>query len=218
MDRRLRIDAWFDLVCPWCWIGSRHLAAALGRLAAEAPGVQVEVAWHPVRLIPGVPPEGWPYVAFYERRLGGPEAVKARQAQVQAAAARAGLAIRFDRMTVFPDTAAAHRLLTVAAGQLQARALDALREALFETYFVHGGHLGDADTLAAVARAHGVDLARAPLPEALPAASDAAPVSGVPYFIFDHRFALSGAQPPEHLLAAMQACLREPEPAAPSMP
>ncbi len=215
MDNRLRIDAWFDLVCPWCWIGSRHLATALDRFAAEAPHVQVEVAWHPVRLIPGVPPEGWPYAAFYERRLGGPEAVKARQAQVQAAAARAGLAIRFDRMKVFPDTAAAHRLLAVAAGQLESRALDVLREALFETYFVHGGNLGDADTLVALARAQGVDLGQPPLPEALPDAPGEATVSGVPYFTFGHRFALSGAQPPEHLLAAMQACLRQPETASP---
>ena len=78
MVQRLRIDAWYDLVCPWCWIGRRHLDEALDWLAREAPGLAVNVTWHPVRLIPGVPAEGWPYAAFYERRLGGPEAVKAR--------------------------------------------------------------------------------------------------------------------------------------------
>lgn len=197
----LSVDVWFDLVCPWCWIGKHNLAQALERLRATDPGLQVDVAWHCVQLIPQTPPQGWPFDAFYEKRLGSREAVLARRAQVMEAASRAGAPIDYTRLTVFPNTAAAHRLLAAGKAQLAPAAFDALLTRLFEGYFTQGENLGDTDTLAAIAAAHGVDPAG-------PAAQDEpdmqAASQGVPFFVFNRAWAVSGAQPADVLWGAMR--------------
>lgn len=203
MTQPLRIDVYLDLICPWCWIGKRHLGVARTRLAELRPDVRIEVGWHSVQLIPDVPPQGWPYQAFYERRLGGPEAVRARQAQVQAAASQAGLSIRFERMETFPNTWQAHRLLAQAGPQLEPPAQEALLEALFEAYFVHGSNLSDPDTLEAMALAHGVNTSNSTGVDAPDVWGSTSGVSGVPLFVFNQRWALSGAQSPEALVSAM---------------
>lgn len=202
-DTRLAVDVWFDLICPWCWIGKHNLDQAIERLRETDPGVQVDVAWHGVQLIPHTPPEGWPFDAFYEQRLGSREAVLARRAQVQEAAGRAGAPIDYTRLKVFPNTAAAHGLLAAGKAQLAPEALDALLTRLFEGYFVRGENLGDSATLAAIAAAHGVDAEG-------PAAQDESEMqaaSGVPFYAFNRRLAVSGAQPAQLLWSAMRQAL-----------
>ena len=202
----VQIDVYFDLICPWCWIGKTHLDTARRQLAQWHPEVQVQLRWHSVQLIPQVPPQGWPYQAFYEHRLGGPEAVQTRRAQVQAAAARAGLTIHHEHIAVFPNTWRAHRLLTFTAQQHPDR-YEALLNALFEAYFVQGLDMGKDLVLAGLAQAHGVDAAPAEAFDAPPLWSMPGGANGVPLFVFNQQRAVSGAQPPEVLLAAMQACL-----------
>jgi hypothetical protein len=129
MRRILNVDVYIDLICPWCLIGKSHLRRALERLAETDPDVDVRVRWHSVQLAPDVAAEGWPFAEFYERRLGGREAAQARQAQVRAAAAQAGVSIDFSRISIFPNSAKAHRLLAVGAPQLVTRRRIALRPA-----------------------------------------------------------------------------------------
>ena len=203
--QHIRIDVWFDLICPWCWIGKRHLKDALASFNERHPDVGVAVHWHSVQLIPDVPPQGWPYKLFYEHRLGGSEAVRARQEQVQQAATRAGLRIHYDSLSVFPNTWQAHRLFCLAKQQLQPNQLDALLDDLFKAYFQDGCNLGDVIALNTLAKAHGLDLSHieeleTPATWTLPANQ-----SGVPFFIFDQTHALSGAQQPEALTSAMEA-------------
>ena len=211
MARTLRIDVAFDLICPWCWIGKRQLDQARERLVQSDPDVQLDMHWHSVQLIPQVPPEGWPFAAFYERRLGSPAAVRARQAQVLAAARRAGVAIDFSRIATFPNTAAAHRLLAHARVQLVPAAFEALLQRLFEGYFLQGENLGDAATLAAIAEVHGIAAtspADVPDESAEPALQA---VLGVPHFVFNGTLALSGAQPADALWAAMRQAVSDAE-------
>jgi predicted DsbA family dithiol-disulfide isomerase len=204
MASALRIDVFVELVCPWCLIGKRQLAMALERFARSDPHVQVQLHWRPVQLIAQVPAEGWPFAAFYLRRLGSAEAVRQRQAQVQAAAAQAGVDIDLTRIQRFPNTARAHRLIDFAAVQ-QPAAVDALLERLFDAYFRRGEDIGACETLLAIAQEIGLDVASArPWQEAPPRSPEPAPVTGVPLFVFDGRFALSGAQPPEALWSAMR--------------
>jgi predicted DsbA family dithiol-disulfide isomerase len=199
----LRVDVWFDLICPWCLIGKRQLQTALRRLAEEQPGVAVDLHWHGAQLIRDVPPEGWPFAAFYERRLGSPQAVRDRQAQVRAAAEQAGAVVDFERITTFPNTARAHQLLNAARPQLSASDFDALLERLLAAYFWRGEDLGDMSTLLAIAQAHGLstDALDPALDQPLPPASA---VPSVPFFIFNQRLALSGAQPADTLLRAIR--------------
>ena len=202
----VQVDVYFDLICPWCWIGKTHLDTARRLLAEQQPGVRVQLRWHSVQLIPQVPPQGWPYQAFYEHRLGGPDAVRARRAQVQAAAARAGLTIHHERIAVFPNTWRAHRLLACVGQQYPDRH-EALLNDLFEAFFVQGLDIGDDQVLVQLAQAHGVDSAVVDAFDAPPLWSMPDGANGVPLFIFNQRQAVSGAQPPEVLLATLQSCL-----------
>lgn len=194
------IDVWFDFVCPWCFIGHRHLQQALREWDGPTPSVR----WRGVSLIPDVPPGGLTFTAFYENRLGGPAAVQQRQAQVQAAAAAVGEAIAFDRITRFPDSSAAHRLYTLAQHQLDGRSADALMQRLFTAYFQRGEDIGNPLTLTAI----GLDahLPLEALSQALwaPDVPPPPPVQGVPFFQFQDSVALSGAQPAHVLLQAMR--------------
>ena len=205
-DATVRVDVYFDLICPWCWIGKTHLNTARRLLADQRPDVQMHLHWHPVQLIPQVPPQGWPYQAFYEHRLGGPDALRVRRAQVQAAASRAGLTIHHERIAVFPNTWRAHRLLACTAQQ-QPEQHEALLNALFEAYFVQGLNIGDDQVLASLAQAQGLDSTEAEAFDAPALWSMPDGANGVPLFVFNQRHAVSGAQPPEVLLAAMQSCV-----------
>ncbi|MES2889993.1 MAG: DsbA family oxidoreductase [Pseudomonadota bacterium] len=209
----LQIDVWFDLICPWCLIGKRHLDSALAEWRRQRPTDAVAVRWHPVRLIDGVPAEGWDYAVFYERRLGSAQAVIARQAQVRLAAQQAGLAIAFERIQRFPDTAPAHQLLALAGRQLGPQAQETLVDRLFQGYFQQGQDLGSHSWLLQIAAESGLDLAEAQAQLGLNLPS-APPVPGVPFFVFYERLALSGAQPPAALLEAMHNALADASAAA----
>ncbi|WP_439114925.1 DsbA family oxidoreductase [Hydrogenophaga sp.] len=204
----VQIDVWFDLVCPWCLIGKRHLDQAVAQWRETRPQDAVVMRWHSVRLIEGVPPEGWDYNTFYEQRLGGPGAVRSRQAEVQAAAQQADVTIDFARIRVFPDSGPAHQLLALAGRQLGETGRLALLERLFEAHFQRGERIAERPWLLLQAQTLGLDHTDVVACWALPL--PAAPsVPGVPFFVFNQRVALSGAQAPAVLLQAMQAALSD---------
>lgn len=212
MSRSLRIDVFFDFICPWCLIGKRQLERALVRLHAQQADVEVELAWHGVQLLPDLPASGVPFAEFYRQRLGSAEAVRLRQAQVQQAAAAAGLEIDLTRIARMPNSADAHRLLACAAGLGSAAQREALLEHLFAAYFRNGEDLGDTASLLAIAAACGFEpaqLAPSLRGDGSPFVGEAAGMAGngVPYFVFDRRLAVSGAQPAEVLLGAMTEAL-----------
>ncbi len=210
MTSRLDIDVYFDLICPWCLIGKRHLTRALEQLKASRPDVQPQVSWHSFPLLPDTPPDGVPYQEFYERRLGGAQAVAARRAQVREAGRLAGVEFAFEKISVMPNTLAAHRLVGLSARRGDDALTERLIERLFQRYFMEGRDIGDIAVLAELAKECGVALGDTPLADA-PGADRPRPathaVSGVPYFVFNHRLALSGAQPAEMLHQAMLQAL-----------
>jgi predicted DsbA family dithiol-disulfide isomerase len=144
--RTLAIDVWADVACPWCWIGDRRLDAALQRLRAEHPGLAVEHRWRPFQLQPGLPARGVPWAEFAREKFGGVDTMQAAFGHVAAAGASAGLDYRFDRMTVAPNTAAAHRLILHAGRAGDAAGADAdpgmrelaMADRLFRAYFTEG--------------------------------------------------------------------------------
>ncbi len=209
MAATLTIDVTFDPICPWCLIGKRHLARALARLAEIEPDVVVQVRWFPVQLLPDLPADGLPFAEFYLRRLGSPQAVLARQLQVHAAAAQAGLQIDFSQITRMPNTRLALRLLDYTSTAGSERQHDAVVERLFAAHFLQGLNIGDMATLVALARACGLDGSAvhallsdtawaASVPPQRPTARE-----GVPDFVFNGHYRLSGAHPPKVLLHAM---------------
>lgn len=205
----LAIDVDFDLICPWCYIGLHQLVVARSRFASAHPQVGVETAWYPVQLLPDVPEEGLPFAEFYERRLGSPEAVRARRQQVTTAARSAGLEIDLTAIARMPNTARAHRLLRGVERLGDPGLYERLLERLFAAYFQRGEDINDDATLRRLAGEVGTPMDRLDDAMALGARTSAPrhAVSGVPQFLFNGRISLSGAQDPAIMLAAMRQAL-----------
>ncbi|SPR96682.1 DsbA family oxidoreductase [Cupriavidus taiwanensis] len=214
----LSVEAYFDLICPWCLIGKTHLETAIDWLGRERPDVAVQVTWRSYPLIPTTPPAGLPYRKFYLARLGTPEAVAMRQAQVCAAARDAGLTLALDRIEIFPNTLLAHRLVGHARQQAGAGVAGLLIDELFRRYFIRAENIGDPRVLRHAAASCGIALpgpadgaagqdldwlASLPGPLEPPARAGL----GVPCFLFNGTHSVSGARPPEVLLQTMHKAL-----------
>ena len=209
-NERLVVDVISDVVCPWCWIGKRRLEAALALLAEREPLVRPVVSWHPFELNPDLPREGIARRTYVERKFGGEDGARGVYERIRAIGATVGLPFAFDAITRMPNTLDAHRLIAWAQRQGDA---DPLVERLFRAFFVEGRSIGDRDTLAVVAAQSGLDAAasRALLDSdeledevlAMGARVRELGVEGVPFFIFDGRVAVSGAQEPQALLEAI---------------
>ena len=200
----LSVEVSFDLICPWCLIGKRHLDTAIGLLRAGHPEVLVEVIWRSHPLMPHIPKQGLPFAEFYLQRLGTADAVASRQAQVREAARAAGVEIAFDRIEVFPNTLDAHRLVAQAQEQGDPARAGAVIDALFERYFVRGEDIGAAGVLADLEAECGIsprEMAESHVPTAAPG------MHGVPYFQFNDTVVVEGAQRPALLVEAMLRAL-----------
>lgn len=210
MTTPLRIDVWSDLACPWCYIGKRRLDAAL---AQAAPAGGVEVTWRAFELDPTAPAvrddgltQAERLAAKYRRSAAEAEAMITNVTRI---AAGDGLAFRIDR-SKSGNTFDAHRVVKLAATHGHGTAA---KERLFAAHFTEGQALGDRATLAALAAEVGLDAAEvtAMLASDRFAAEVRADqrlarelgISGVPFFVFDQRLAVSGAQPVEALVGAL---------------
>jgi predicted DsbA family dithiol-disulfide isomerase len=213
---QLGIEIVSDVICPWCFIGTRRLDQALATLPATVP---VEVTYRPFLLEPNVPREGADLRERLRAKYGvDPERLFAR---VEAAARESGIALDFTKIRRTPNTIAAHTLLRRALAKGTQRALAG---ALFEAYFLAGRDVGDPPVLTDIAGEHGFDAGEvtrvlgdedeqaATRREARAAAE--AGVSGVPFFIFGGRFAVGGAQPTDVLRQAIDRALLDGAPAA----
>jgi len=199
----MRIDIFTDVICPWCLIGGKRLEKAL----ALRPPPDLQIHWRAFQLNPGMPAEGMERQAYLAAKFGGPESAQRIYDTVGAAGRRSGVAFAFDKITRTPNTVAAHRLIRFAD---RFGRQDAMVEALFHAYFLEGRNLSDLEALAEIASGAGLD--RAAVRGYLDSDEDTETVlaedayarklgiGGVPCFIVDGRYALSGAQEPEAFL------------------
>lgn len=206
----LSIDVVSDVVCPWCFIGKRRLEAALALYAKERPDAPAPtVTWRPFQLNPGLPAEGMARADYVAQKFGPRGG--AVYTRVAAVGREVGIDFAFDRITRQPNTLAAHSLIELAGAQGRQ---DALKEAFFRAYFLDGVDLTARENLVAIATSAGLDRAtveewldNAEAREAT-AAEDARAreigIEGVPFFIFNGRLGVSGAQGAEVLLDAMK--------------
>ena len=211
----LDIDFVSDFVCPWCFLGKTRLARALEQVRDNHPDLEVRVNWLPFFLNPDTPAAGEPYRPFLEAKFGGRRGADEVLARVVEAAAPDGLQFAFDRIATRPHTLLAHRLTYRAQSQGHTTAqINALGEALFAAHFQQGRDIGDIATLVDIAVETAGDR-REDVEAYLESDEDAATVkrmaaqlhkqgvSGVPFFIFNRRLAVSGAQTSAALGAAV---------------
>jgi predicted DsbA family dithiol-disulfide isomerase len=205
---RLLVEVWSDLVCPWCYLGKRRLEQALEQFPERD---RVDVVWRSFELEPDAAATPEPRAQALVRRYGmTPEEAEQRDELMTGLAAEAGLEYRPD-LVMLGNTFDAHRVLHAAgAAGLQAQA----KERLLRGYFTEGRALTDRDTLVELAGEAGLDpaAARAALDGDAYAAEVRAEeheaarlgITGVPFFVLGRRYAVSGAQPPELLLQALE--------------
>jgi predicted DsbA family dithiol-disulfide isomerase len=198
------VDVFQDTVCPWCRIGKKHLKDALARW----DGAAVTVRYHPFFLNPTIPEEGYEFLPYMRAKFRADDLTPMFEGPRRAGAA-AGLVFNFDRMTRAPNSVLSHRLIMLAGEQQET-----LIDAIYDAYFEHGRDIGSLSVLLDIAEACGLERAAlaeqlggdAGRAEVLGAAQWAAEmgISGVPLFIFNGAFAVSGAHPPDTLLAALK--------------
>lgn len=216
----MKVEIWSDIVCPWCYIGKRRFEAARARFAH---GDDIHLTWHSFELDPNADAVATGDLA---ERLAAKygmtvERARAMQANMTQVAAEDGLNFRFD-IARSGNTFDAHRLLHLAAEQgIQ----DAVKERFFKAYLIDGESIGDRDTLVRVAAEAGLDpeAARATLESdayAREVRADerraaALGISGVPFFVIDEKYGISGAQPADVILDALEQAWDESHPPAP---
>lgn len=206
------IDVISDVVCPWCFLGKRRLARAVGLV----PGVPIVVRWRPFRLDPTIPPEGIARTDYLTAKFGSVEALDESHRQLTERGHAEGITYRFDRITTSPNTVDAHRLVHWSAAD---GVQDDMVERLFTAYFSEGLDIGDGDVLAALAADVGLDgdviagrLADDTDRDFIVAEIENAyriGVSGVPCFIIDRRLAVTGAHPAEVLVQTIEQVVAE---------
>ncbi|WP_350352159.1 DsbA family oxidoreductase [Microbacterium sp. A8/3-1] len=205
MSEPISIDIWSDIACPWCYIGKRNLEKGLEAVSADEDAPEVTVTFHSFELSPDTPVDfDGDEIDFLAGHKGMPRAqVEQMLSNVTGVAANAGLEYRFDLLQ-HTNTVKAHELLHFAKAEgLQ----HVMEERLMSAYFTEGKHVGRIDDLVALAVEVGLDAdgARQALESEtyLPAVrqdqaqAQAYGIQGVPFFVIDGQYGISGAQPPE---------------------
>lgn len=216
----MKVEIWSDIACPFCYIGKRKFEAALEQFAHKD---SVEVEWKSFQLDPEMKqvPGKNIYESLAEKKGWTPEQAKALSGQVVSMAAQEGLHYHMDA-TVPANTLNAHRLTHLAAKHgLQ----DAAEERLFQAYFMEGRNIQDSETLVQLGTDIGLKeedvrtmLAGGEFTYEVRmdcAEAQQIGVTGVPFFVIDRKYAVSGAQPSELFLQALQTARTEWEKAHP---
>ena len=193
-----QIEVYADLICPWCFVGKRHLDAALRDLSAK--GMEFDVLWSPFQLNPDMPDSGMDRKEFRSRRFGSWENAVAMDNRAAAAGKLAGADFQYAKITRTPSTLLAHALIRTAREEggtpLQAH----VAESLFTAYFTDGLDIGDSQLLRSIGARHGLSAAAMDRGfanrDAIRADDEKARrsgLSGVPSYFVNGRFLGSGA-------------------------
>ena len=210
----MKIDIWSDIRCPFCYIGKRNLEAALAQFEHKD---QVEIVWRSYELDPDLKTDlNTSTIAYLAQRKGITNEASVRMhAQVTQMAADSGLTYNLDIYKV-SNSLDAHRLIQFS----KTKGLgDNTEEALFKAYFTEGKDISDLTVLLQIGIEIGLD--ETALDKVLQSTlfssevkadqtkANEIGVTGVPFFVFDNKYAISGAQPPAAFLNALETCVAE---------
>jgi len=208
----VQIDVIVDTMCPWCFLGKRRLDKAL----KERPDIDVDIRWRPYQLDPTIPNEGMARKDYLERKFGASGASNTRYKPVTMAGLDEDIAFDFDKIEKSPNTIDSHRLIRWAASE---GCQDEMIEHLFKLYFEDGADIGDKQVLLKAAEDVGMDVelvdrllssdADRDLIEQEIAQAREIGVQGVPTYIFENKYVLTGAQEPQVLVSAIEQIVQQ---------
>lgn len=219
----MRIDVWSDVVCPWCYIGKRRLEKALADFESARPEADIDVVWRSFELDPAAPavPVESVAEALGRKYGGGPEAGRSMVDRVEAVAAEEGMIWRH-HASLRVNTVTAHRLLHWALHEGGPELQGRLKQALLAAYFEQERNIADAETLLELTDSVGLDRDRArQVVEGREFADEvetdirqaaALGATGVPFFVIDQKYGISGAQPVEFFTQVIERAWDESHP------
>jgi predicted DsbA family dithiol-disulfide isomerase len=198
----MRIDIYSDTVCPWCFLGKRRFELAL----SQRPHYEPRVTWRPFELNPDLPREGVERSAYLAAKIGDAARVAAMEETLVRHGEAIGIQFRFDLIKFIPNTRHSHLLIAHATRRgLQATVKDRIMQA----YFQEGIDIGDVEELVRLGVEGGLPeretrsalILREGQDGVVAAERHAAVlgITGVPTFIFDGQYTISGAQEPDAL-------------------
>ncbi|HEY7859042.1 MAG TPA: DsbA family oxidoreductase [Candidatus Nanopelagicales bacterium] len=215
----MQVEIWSDVSCPWCFIGKRRFEAALDGFAHKD---DVEVTWKSYQLDPGLPDHYAGTELEYLSKVKGmsQQQVTGMFDHITGVAAAEGLSYDFDSLKV-ANSFDAHRLLHLARSE---GCGDTVKEALLSAHFEHGQDTGDTEVLVGIGVAAGLaesdvratlgsDRFAAEVRQDI-AEARAIGINGVPFFVIDRKYGISGAQPAELFTNALDQAWQEAHPLA----
>ena len=208
----IHVDIISDTVCPWCYIGKRRFEQAV----ALRPNYEFQVGWRPFQLNPEIPPQGLSRRDYLHVKFGGVDRANRVYEAVSAAGAEVGLNFNFETIPHQPNTFDSHRLVRWSE---TAGVQEAVVEKLFTSYFIDEVDIGDQEALVGVADACGMDgnlvrdLFRQDADRDLVMAEEGVArrmgINGVPCYVVDHKYAISGAQDPSVLTHVFDLAMQD---------
>ncbi len=198
---KIEIDIFSDPICPWCYIGKKRLEKAL----AKRPEIDVTIHWRAFQLNPTMPTDGIDRKTYLENKFGGSGGAAQVYGHINNTGIQEGIDFNFDAIERTPNTIKAHRLIRLIQDTSLEMATK-FKEALFEAYFLNGQDIGDTNTLLNILDSidlepkdyevflDGVTYKKEVQEE--DATARRLGITGVPFFIVNGQYALSGAQEP----------------------
>jgi len=217
-EQKMKVDIWSDIMCPFCYIGKRKFEKALEQFDHKN---EVEIVWHSFQLDPGIKymPDRNLYDYLAERKGQSREWSVKVHGQMTEMAKEVGLEYNFDK-AVIANSFDAHRLIQMAKQQGKG---DAAEEQLFKAYFTEGRNMSNPEVLAQIGSEIGLNanevkqmLGSDDYKDAVAEDINMAETlgaRGVPFFVIDEKYGVSGAQAPETFLGALTQAWQEKEPA-----
>ena len=204
------IEIFADFSCPWCFIGRRRFA----RARAMRPRLPMDIVWQPFQLNPELPPDGIDRGVRLRASRVDAERLIPMESMLEETGGKEGIRFNFAAIRRIPNTRAAHRLMRFAA---RSQREDSLADEVFSAYFERGLDIGNHGVLVKCAAVSGLDAPaadqflngdeEAEIVAAIDALGRQSGIAGVPCFIFDRRYVLSGAQEPASFLPLFDALL-----------
>jgi predicted DsbA family dithiol-disulfide isomerase len=201
---KIKIDIVSDVVCPWCYIGKRRLEKAMNHLKDQ---YDFKVAYQPFELNPDIPKEGVNQKEYLLKKMGGESRYEQIVNQTTQTAATEGLRFDFRKQQILPNTKEAHRIIHLSKEEgKQAE----IKEAFMKAYFEEGIDLSKKENLINVAVKAGLDASKVKSwldsdvglaeVEAMEKMNYQRGISGVPFYIVNNKYGVSGAQPSEEFI------------------
>jgi predicted DsbA family dithiol-disulfide isomerase len=208
----IKIDIVSDSVCPWCFIGKKRLDKSLEYFKDQ----NFDINWHAFQLNPNMPKTGTNRELYLSSKFGGKERAVSVYHQIQKAGISSGIHFNFDKITIMPNSFYSHMLIEYSKEQnLQ----NEISEALFNAFFIDGKNIGELDELVNVAKSVNIKnfsedllLTRKDLKIKVQVSDETSRsqgIGGVPFFIINDNYAVSGAQESEVFIKIFETCLLE---------